>query len=209
MLKTPFVGLAGSLLLATTAWAQPGAAGTPFPPTPVAQAFPGGDPAPAAATPLAEASADPPRTAHNSIFIELGGNGGIYTINYDRIVSDNFSLRAGLGYMAIGATASSGGSSASASVSMTMIPVIANFMVGSNNHKLELGAGLTFFHMSGTSSSLGNTVKASGFSPVGTAVAGYRYVPHKGGFTFRAGVTPLFTTEDFLPWGGVSFGYLF
>lgn len=63
--------------------------------------------------------------------------------------------------------------------------------------------------MSGTAKSVDAVASASGFTPVGTAVAGYRYVPHDGGFTFRIGFTPLISQEGVFPWGGMSFGYLF
>jgi hypothetical protein len=187
--------------------------GPPPPVAPVAGTFPGA-PSPEAATPSTTAVAAPAaRTAHNSIYIELAGNGGIYTVNYDRLVNEHFSVRAGLGYMALGASASStsGGTTttASASVSMLAIPVIANFLLGNANHKLELGGGLTLFKMTGTSSTFDGVASGTAFAPVGTLVAGYRYVPADGGFTFRIGFTPLVSTEDFMPWGGISFGYLF
>ncbi len=34
----------------------------------------------------------------NSLYLELGGNALIYSLNYDRILGDVVSLRAGIGY---------------------------------------------------------------------------------------------------------------
>jgi hypothetical protein len=208
------------VIMAGSAAAQPVAAagatneGPPPPVAPVAGTFPGAA-SPEAGTPATTAVAAPAaRTAHNSIFVELAGNGGIYTVNYDRVINEHFSVRAGLGYMALGAsaTASNGNgttTTASASVSMLAIPILANFLLGNQNHKLELGGGVTLFKMTGTSSTFEGVASGSAFGPVGTLVAGYRYVPSDGGFTFRIGFTPLVSTESFMPWGGISFGYLF
>jgi hypothetical protein len=159
---------------------------------------------------VAAAEAQPARTARNSIFIELAGNGGIYSLNYDRVITEQFSIRAGFGYMSMGASASSGGATVTAKASILAVPVVGNFMLGSANHKLELGAGITMFRFTGSGSdSLGGSASATGMAPAGTAVIGYRYVPQDGGFTFRAGFTPLVFKDDWLPWGGLSFGYLF
>jgi hypothetical protein len=176
---------------------------------PVAAAMPAAEQTPGG-VPLAAAEAVPVRSARNSIFLELGGNGLVYTINYDRVVSESFSIRVGLGYMAGGVTSSSGGETASVKVSAMGIPLMANYLLGSANHKLELGGGLTLFRFTGSgSSSLGAEASVSGIFPVGTAVIGYRYVPADGGFTFRAGFTPILTQDRFVPWAGLSFGYLF
>ena len=53
------------------------------------------------------------RTAQNTIFLELGGNALIYSLSYERIMPSDVSLRAGFGYMSVGASAGT----ASASVS--------------------------------------------------------------------------------------------
>jgi hypothetical protein len=177
---------------------------------PVAGAFPAGPETPGGVPQASAGIAPAARTARNSIFIELAGNGGIYSLNYDRVITEQFSVRAGFGYMSMGATASSGTTSVSAKASILAVPVVGNFLLGSQNHKLELGAGITMFRFSGdASNSLGNSASATGMAPAGTAVIGYRYVPGDGGFTFRAGFTPLVFKDDWLPWGGLSFGYLF
>lgn len=42
---------------------------------------------------------------------------------------------------------------------------------------------------------------------IGTATAGYRFQRPQGGFVFRAGFTPFFDQNEFLPFAGISFGY--
>jgi hypothetical protein len=102
--------------------------------------------------------------------------------------------------------------SASASVKTVVVPLTASFLgLGSTNHKLELGAGLALSSYSGQGSfGLTEEVAAGGFFPVGTAIAGYRYVPGDGGFNFRIAFTPLFHPDlGFFPWAGLAFGYGF
>jgi hypothetical protein len=177
---------------------------------PVAGAFPAGPETPGGVPQASAEVAPAARTARNSIFLEIAGAGGFYSLNYDRVVTEQFSIRAGFGYFAAGASASSGTSSVSAKMSLLAIPVVGNFLLGGQNHKLELGAGITMFRFSGdASNSFGGSASATGMMPAGTAVIGYRYVPADGGFTFRAGFTPLVFKDFWQPWGGMSFGYLF
>lgn len=151
-------------------------------------------------------------TPRNSVFLEAGGNGVIYSLNYDRFLTDSFGGRIGLMYASAPRV--------SGYTSMTIVPVIAEYFVGSGSNKLELGAGAGFF-----SSRRYKTDFAQGgpyeylsnhSSTLWTLVAGYRSEPIDGGFLFRAVITPSFgwaraleSTCDFLPWGGISVGYAF
>jgi hypothetical protein len=164
-------------------------------------------PPPAYAAPPPE---DQGRTANNAVFLELLGNGLVYSINYERLFGDsNFSVRLGFSYISIGAS----GGSASSSVSMITIPVMGNYYVGGRNHKLQLGAGVTFLDFSasaGSNSTFVGTV--SGFAPAPTLAIGYRYIPARGGFTFFVGFTPFIIPGNdkvLFPWGGMSFGGVF
>src|SRR3979409_221852 len=55
------------------------------------------------------------RTANTSFFLEAGGPGLLYSLNYERAVENDFGLRIGFSYASFSASASSGGSSGSAS----------------------------------------------------------------------------------------------
>jgi hypothetical protein len=151
-------------------------------------------------------------TAPNGIYLEVGGNGLLYTFNYDRFMSNDISLRAGIEYIGLAAA----GGDVSVSISMLLIPVTFNYFIASHSDgkvgssKLELGAGVLIVNLSGTASgSAGNVFSNSGFGIGGTATIGYRYQPSDGGFIFRIGFTPLFGPAGFLPFGGLSFGYGF
>lgn len=154
------------------------------------------------------ATAPPP--ARNAVYVELAGNGGFYTVNYERFIRPDASIRAGLMYMSVSATA--GGSSASSS--WTSVPLMFQYLgVANGSHALELAGGLSLMHFSAGASTFDAAAMSSGFVPVPTATIGYRYSSPEGGFLFRAGYTPLFfvTTEvkDVFHWGGLSFGYKF
>jgi hypothetical protein len=147
------------------------------------------------------------RTANNVLFVELAGNAGIYSLNYERFFTDDIAARIGFGYISL--TAYSGSESASASI--LFVPLMASYMgIGSADHKLELGAGPLFVHASARASGIGSSAaNASGFGIAGTASVGYRYVPHDGGFDFKIAFTPIFGAGGFLPWGGLGLGYVF
>ncbi len=155
------------------------------------------------------------RTAMNSIYLELGGNGPLYSLNYERFLADEMSVRIGVMFMSVSATVSSGSSTSSANVTWFDAPLTMSYLgIGGPNHKLELGAGAVFMYFSGSGASTFSAVAtANGFVIAPTAIVGYRYVPTDGGFNFRAGFTPLFISaggkSTFFPWGGIAAGYGF
>jgi hypothetical protein len=179
-------------------------------PAPVAAApvaFPGAlPPSPAADAPPAETPADRGR---NLIFVELGGNGILYTVNYDRGLTEDFSVRVGIGHLEEGANPISTGPAEIASQAATTIPAMVSYTHGRNSHRLELGAGVTVIRTAGAPPMGRQPAVPADLSVMGTAVIGYRYVPREGGFTYRAGLTPMFSRGGVLPWAGLSFGYLF
>lgn len=138
-------------------------------------------------------------TAHSqaakSVYFELGGP-GLASFNFDTRFSpkeDGLGARVGVGGFSID------GSSA------VFIPIGLNYLLGKDQKNyFELGGGVTPVILSGDNSGDNFT------STFGFLNFGYRLQPPKGGFTFRAFITPLFGSWGFFPyWGGVSFGYKF
>jgi hypothetical protein len=128
------------------------------------------------------------RSATNSVFLEGGGPGLAYSLNYERVFENDFGLRAGFSYLSFTATASSG----SASATMWTVPVLANYLgLSSGNHTLELGGGATIVGFSGAGTSGPLAASGSGTVVLGTAILGYRRQPPTGGFQFRIGVEAL------------------
>ncbi len=161
------------------------------------------------------------RTAMNTLYAEGLGAGGVYSINYERLVLNDLGIHVGFSYFSVSVTASGGGTTSSASGSFIAIPITASYLgVSSGNHALELGGGITIWNVSGTASGSGWAGSANGFIPIGTAIVGYRYQPREGGFNFRVGASPLFgkglglnannpTAFGVLPWGYISLGWTF
>lgn len=131
-----------------------------------------------------------PEPASNTIFAEVGGNGLSLSINYERLLSNNFSLRLGYGaFYGVG----------------TSIPLLANFYFGMK-YKLELGAGLVFLPIWKSDATFGKE-KSMLFS----STAGFRFQPCDGGATIRLSVTPFFdpAKQQFRFSAGLSIGITF
>ena len=137
------------------------------------------------------------RTAPNSVFLEVGGPGIVYSVNYDRMLSEMFSLRVGATYFQFHELYDD-------HAGYVFVPMVANLLLGSANHKFEGGLGVV--------PGWAFPIKAgdfSGFQMNAVALAGYRYAPTAGGLTFRANVEVIRLKSGFLPWAGVSVGYGF
>lgn len=138
-------------------------------------------------------------TARNAFYIELLGNGLLYSINYDRLFADQISGRVGV--MLIGAA------NDSSAAAVIAAPIMANYLFGRGNSHFEAGIGVML--MTGAVENV-EEIEDEGFSgAVGTATLGYRYQRPGGGFIFRAGLTPFFGRGGILPWFSLSFGYGF
>jgi hypothetical protein len=123
--------------------------------------------------------------AKNAVYLEGLGPGLLYSVNYERLVIDGMAVRVGFSYWSVSASATSGGSTATASAGFVTVPVTVSW-VGVNH--LELGGGMTLLHASGSGSTVGASASGSGFAPLGTAIVGYRLHPVGGpGFQFRVG----------------------
>jgi len=157
------------------------------------------------------ASPDPEaRTARNAVYLELGGPGLAYSLNYERYILNDVSLRMGGSYMVWGTSGSAGHPAW-----WLAFPIMLNFLgVYAGSHALDLGGGLVMIYCS---TDLSSICDDDGLAPKGGLSLGYRFAPADGGFLFRAAITPLFnfstkTSEKFpfvSPWGGLSFGAAF
>lgn len=140
--------------------------------------------------------------SQNSVYVELGGNGLFYSVNYDRRFTNNVSGR--FGFMIFG------GQSEQATddqIGVGIFPVTANYLVGTGSHRLELGVGPVLMVAGGDLEEYG-TVSAGGIAGV-TSTFGYRYQPMEGGFLFRIGLTPFYSDGRPQLWAGLSLGYAF
>ena len=136
----------------------------------------------------------------NAFFAELGGNGLLFSVNYDYRVGDKFGLRGGIGF--VGGNENSRGSGFSYSNSILTIPLGLNLLLGKNGKYFEVGAGITLVNEK-------VTFVERKYSPItGTLNFAYRYQPLGGGFMFKAGLSPIFTNDYFEPFHlGAGIGY--
>lgn len=139
-----------------------------------------------------------------NVYVELAGQGLILTANYDTRFSNK---RNGIGgRIGIGYIADSGDH-------ITTIPIGLNYLLGKGRNFFEVGLGATYF---GTSSRNNDFLfsNSSGDSSVNTVIGtmsfSYRLQPIDSGFSLRAGITPVFNGDGFIPYyAGLSLGYTF
>ncbi|NWG27027.1 MAG: hypothetical protein HXY48_00685 [Ignavibacteriaceae bacterium] len=135
----------------------------------------------------------------NQLYLEIGGNSLVYSISYERLLSENFTLRGGFG-ITPGIIFAEG--------TFIHIPFTASYMFGSKRHKLETGLGATYF--AGTDVEIFGLPSGDQSLVFLTGIAGYRYVS-PGGFVFRIFFTPLYSSQadpNFYPAFGLSFGFM-
>ncbi|MGE0399615.1 MAG: hypothetical protein AB7T06_23065 [Kofleriaceae bacterium] len=186
-------------------------------PTDPAMVPPAPSPAPPAPAVMQQMSEEK-SFAKNAIYAELAGNGGFYTINYERFLREDASIRVGAMYMSISVSAGSGQSMAESSGTWMTFPVLFEYTgIRSGAHALNLGAGMDFFYFSGSAGTFDATASSSGVLPAATVDLGYRYSDPKGGFLFKIAYTPfVFVTAETQTfsqkvqhWAGLSFGWRF
>lgn len=136
-----------------------------------------------------------------NVFIEIGGPGLVVSANYDCRFSNSregWGATAGVGYLP------------NKTSSLLTIPVQINYLMGSFQHYLELGAGGTYLkYKSGTVGEFIPFHNEANKQFVGTATIGYRYQPIDRGYNFRASFNPVFDQHSVYAYAGVGFGYTF
>lgn len=132
--------------------------------------------------------------AQNAVYIEAFGQGVFYSLNYERRITQDVSLRGGI-------TAWNG---------LIGFPLMVNALLGQDGDYFEIGVGLVAGYTTSWLLSSRSYITSGKGLVYGTATVGYRYEPYKGGFLFRIGFTPILAHHDlFIPLGGVSVGYAF
>jgi len=155
----------------------------------------------------AAAQEEPTILCPNAIYLEGGGQGILYSINYDRRLWSHIGIRAGFSSWSIPFFLFAVGE-----LKFTGFPIIVNYLSGESTiHNLEVGIGIvpTIVSFQGREIFFGSEVEGEGRVVLGTATLGYRAQPPNGGFVFRIGLTPLFTFKEAQLWGGLSVGFAF
>lgn len=146
--------------------------------------------------------------AKTALFIELGGNAGLYSLNADRIYyyKPNFKLSARVGISAV---------PQSYYIHQTYV-IEQNVILFQNPHHLECGVGVTLQRQyNGHCTSPNDLFWESIW--YGTARLGYRYQKQEDGFFLKTGITPAISQKSdcgfdhsyFQLWFGVAVGVSF
>ena len=137
----------------------------------------------------------------NTVYIEGLGSAILYSFNYERQFTDNLSLR--VGFSSVPLTAEDDGHDhGDENVTFTIIPIMANYLIGSGNHKLAISGGVL---QVSASTEIHDEDYQLGTGMLPTAGVGYRYQRAAGGFFFNAnvGITPI------AGWPGFGIGWTF
>jgi hypothetical protein len=144
---------------------------------------------------------------NNAAYFEFLGNGGAFSVNYERAVTPLLRLRVG----AASWTAQSFWSDAK--TRFETFPLMLHVVPGSGAHRLEAAIGV----LPGRRGRQPDIGESGAFVSL-TGLIGYRYEPPGRRFVFRAGATPFYGFGDsavaypddgFLASLGLSFGARF
>ena len=150
-----------------------------------------------------------------SFFAELGGPGILFSANIDRRFSAStlgWGGRVGVGFVSMYddeyIMTPNGGYNTGRQITVATFPVQVNYIFGKpvSPHSFEVGAGGT---IAGRKLDVFNYYDEQEASVFGTASFMYRRQPLNGGFSWRAGFTPVIAKGYIQPSGGISVGYNF
>ena len=139
----------------------------------------------------------------NAAYFELFGNGGLYSINYERNIHRNIYFRIGFANWQTETLSDNPDPRI-----MTTVPLIVSYLSGFTNHHFEMGVGLL----------LGKINDGSESDPIFdlTGFFGYRYQSLiSKGFLFRIGLAPFISLngtnypDGYFIIPGLSVGYHF
>ena len=146
----------------------------------------------------------------NAVYLELLGSGGVFSLNYERLVRERVALRVGAG------TWEGDDMFGAGTTSVTTVPVTVSILRGADRHHLEAGGGILLGRKS-FESSFGEPAESTSVFAL-SGIIGYRYQQPGGGFLFRSTFTPLlgfgsdedaYPDKGIFPSVGVSFGWGF
>jgi hypothetical protein len=143
----------------------------------------------------------------NCLYVELLGQGILYSINYEHRFIEAVSGRIGYTKWTIPAFFFL----IAGTVEMECFPVMINYLSGSGDHHFEIGLGaiLGRIELSGEEIFFGSKIDGKETFALGTGTLGYRYQPVASGLLFKIGLTPIFNSKDAALSGGISLGYAF
>ena len=147
-----------------------------------------------------KAQEEKPASGTNNWFIELGGSGLFYSVNYEKYLfknrNENLSLtaRVGAGFNPIDYTFLN---TLYLEKNTFMVPFTSSLLIGEEKDKLELGGGFTMLTKNFTDQEIASTL-----------IVGLRVI-ESNKICFRISYVPVFRKSEYLHWLGVSLGMNF
>jgi hypothetical protein len=129
----------------------------------------------------------------NAMSLELLGRGFLYSFNYDRMLTDNVAVGAGISHYSIG--------SGDVSAGAWIIPLYGNYYLGSGNGRFFATGGANVI----LASAGAGDDRVSGSGLAGVLGGGWEYRADNG-FLFRASPY-VFVGKASGAWLGISVGY--
>jgi hypothetical protein len=144
-------------------------------------------------------------TNPNAVLLEVGGRGILYSVNYDRVVSEDLAF--GIGYGSGPVTSANG---VDTSQSVSLIPVYVNLYLMRDQGSLYVTGGADFVTNPG--SIVGYSANQSGVVFQNTSIMPTFGVGYENrsdaGFLVRA-TGYVLVASNVKPWAGFSIGYSF
>lgn len=139
----------------------------------------------------------------STLYIELWGNAGLASFNYDLSFESNYGVRIGASPGLFLLDNENNDQGADFNIDLTGL-ISAFKLFGSGSHKLETGIGALFGEFVTPRNDNYPSVPALNFN------IGYRFVtPKEKGLNLRAMFTPSISKNGLQPWFGVSVGISF
>ena len=139
----------------------------------------------------------------NSVQLDAGGHGFVYSVNYERIILNGnrfkTAAQAGMAYYP-----------PKTGLRDVWVPLGINEIFSFSKHHIEIGIGHVIFYES--TRDLDNNATSWDWDRMFTGRIGYRFQSPDGHLILRAGFTPFLEyreTNEFHPSGGISVGYSF
>lgn len=149
---------------------------------------------------ILEGSSQEIKAPKNSLYLEVFGSGGLFSINYERRINSNLYGRLGVANWTF---------AYETETTLTTIPVMIAYLWGEDKNHFEIAGGMLFGRK--TEDDINHQILDL------IAFIGYRYQPPDNGLVFRVGFTPFFSLDNdanypaniFFASAGISIGYHF
>jgi len=129
----------------------------------------------------------------NSIYLEIAGNNYYYSINYEKIIFQNFSPRIGFSIVPHGESSHTYSNSISIKINLLMMIDYSFYLF--NNHAIEFGIGYADI--------------LDRDRIYATLTIGYKFIPENSKMIYKISFTPIFNKSIVRNqlWAGLSIGF--